>query len=251
MLQTINYIGKMHNPFNVNKSMRYQTDDIRISGMQELLPPEKLMHDQPISESSSKLVSESRIKISEIISQRNDHLIVVVGPCSIHDPAAATDYAGHLLEATKKYKDFLQIVMRVYFEKPRTTVGWKGLINDPELNETFDISQGLQRARRLLQEINDMGMPAACEFLDPVVPHYFEDLVSWVAIGARTTESQTHRQMASAIGIPVGFKNGTDGSFDTAADGIMAARNQHSYVCLLYTSPSPRDGLLSRMPSSA
>jgi len=232
----------------------HKTSDLRISDRQEVISASSLLSGQPISKESSETVYQARENFSKILNKEDHRLSVVVGPCSIHDTSAAIDYAGRLKEESLNYKDQLQIIMRVYFEKPRTTVGWKGLINDPELNETFDISQGLQRARRLLQEINDMGMPAACEFLDPVVPHYFEDLVSWVAIGARTTESQTHRQMASAIGIPVGFKNGTDGSFDTAADGIMAARGQHSYVgtgpdghvCVLRTDGNPDGHLVLR-----
>jgi len=208
----------------------------------------------PRSDKAADTVNQARETIKNILHGDDDRLMILTGPCSIHDEEAALDYARRLIELRGRLGDKLFIVMRVYFEKPRTTMGWKGLINDPELNETFDISQGLQRARRLLQEINDMGMPAACEFLDPVVPHYFEDLVSWVAIGARTTESQTHRQMASAIGIPVGFKNSTDGSFDTAADGIIAARNQHSYVgtgpdghvCVLRTDGNPDGHLVLR-----
>ena len=219
-----------------------------------LFSPLELVDRLPRSDKAAETVNNARETIKNILHGDDARLMIITGPCSIHDEEAALDYARRLIELRDRLGDKLFIVMRVYFEKPRTTVGWKGLINDPELNETFDISQGLQRARRLLQEINDMGMPAACEFLDPVVPHYFEDLVSWVAIGARTTESQTHRQMASAIGIPVGFKNGTDGSFDTAADGIMAARNQHSYVgtgpdghvCVLRTDGNPDGHLVLR-----
>tara|TARA_B100001013_G_C24602659_1_gene439607 strand:- start:499 stop:1554 length:1056 start_codon:yes stop_codon:yes gene_type:complete len=210
--------------------MRYQTDNLRISGMQELLPPDKLMQDQPISESSSKLVFESRIKISEIISQRDDHLIVVVGPCSIHDPAAAMDYAGHLLEATKKYNDSLQIVMRVYFEKPRTTVGWKGLINDPDLDNSFKINKGISLARKLLRDLNDLGICAGTEFLDVITPQYIADLVSWGAIGARTTESQVHRELASGLSCPVGFKNSTEGGIQVAIDALKSAENPHMFL---------------------
>lgn len=229
MLQTINYIGKMHNPFRHNKSMRYQTDNLRISGMQEVLPPEKLMREQPISELSSKLVFESRNKISEIIAQRDDRLIVVVGPCSIHDPAAATDYASHLLEATNKYSDCLQIVMRVYFEKPRTTVGWKGLINDPDLDNSFNIDKGVSLARQLLRDINDLGVCAGTEFLDVITPQYIADLVSWGAIGARTTESQVHRELASGLSCPVGFKNSTEGGIQVAVDALKSAQEPHIF----------------------
>ncbi|MDC0035393.1 3-deoxy-7-phosphoheptulonate synthase [Chloroflexi bacterium] len=219
-----------------------------------LFSPLELVDRFPRSADAVKTVEGARETIKNILHGDEDKLMIITGPCSIHDEEAALDYARRLIELRNRLSEKIYIVMRVYFEKPRTTVGWKGLINDPELNETFDISQGLQRARRLLQEINDMGMPAASEFLDPVVPHYFEDLVSWVAIGARTTESQTHRQMASAIGIPVGFKNGTDGSFETAAEGILAARNQHSYVgtgpdghvCVLRTEGNPDGHLVLR-----
>ena len=162
--------------------MKYLTDDIRISGMQELLPPERLMEDQPISESSSKLVFESRNKISEIINQNDDRLIVVVGPCSIHDPDAALDYAENLLEVSREYEEALQIIMRVYFEKPRTTVGWKGLINDPDLDNSFNINKGISLARQLLRDLNDLGVCAGTEFLDVITPQYLADLVSWGAV---------------------------------------------------------------------
>ena len=207
--------------------MKYQTDDIRISGMQELLPPERLMEEQPISEASSKLVFESRHKVSEIINHNDDRLIVVVGPCSIHDPDAALDYAKNLLEASKTYKEALQIVMRVYFEKPRTTVGWKGLINDPYLDESFDIDKGLATARKLLSDLGEIGMPVGVEYLDVLTPQYLSDLISWGAIGARTTESQSHRELASALSCPVGFKNGTSGSLDIAIDAIFSANSPH------------------------
>ena len=203
--------------------MRYQTDDIRISGMQELLPPESLMEDQPISESSSKLVFESRNKISQIINQNDDRLIVVVGPCSIHDTKAALDYAGNLFEASKKYEETLQIIMRVYFEKPRTTVGWKGLINDPDLDNSFNINKGISLARQLLRDLNDLGICAGTEFLDVITPQYLADLVSWGAIGARTTESQVHRELASGMSCPIGFKNTTEGDIKVAVDALKSA----------------------------
>ena len=230
MLQTINYIGKMHNPFRHNKRMRYQTDDLRISGMQEMMPAEKLLREQPISEFASKLVFESRNKISEILSQRDDRLIVVVGPCSIHDPSAAKDYAGHLLEATKKFGASLQIVMRVYFEKPRTTVGWKGLINDPDLDNSFNIDKGVSVARQLLRDINDLGVSAGTEFLDVITPQYLADLVSWGAIGARTTESQVHRELASGLSCPIGFKNSTGGGIQVAVDALKSAHKPHIFL---------------------
>jgi len=210
--------------------MRYQTDDIRISGMQELLPPESLMGDQPISESSSKLVFESRNKISQIINQNDDRLIVVVGPCSIHDPKAALDYAGNLIEASKKYEETLQIIMRVYFEKPRTTVGWKGLINDPDLDNSFNINKGISLARQLLRDLNDLGICAGTEFLDVITPQYLADLVSWGAIGARTTESQVHRELASGMSCPIGFKNTTEGDVKVAVDALKSAKMPHMFL---------------------
>ena len=195
-----------------------------------LFSPLELVDRVPRTDKARDTVEDARKTIHEILEGEDDRLLLITGPCSIHDETAAIDYATRLTDLRERLGDKIYLVMRVYFEKPRTTVGWKGLINDPNLDETFDIPKGLETARSLLAKINEMGMPAASEFLDPVVPHYFEDLVSWVAIGARTTESQTHRQMASAIGIPVGFKNGTDGNFQTAIDGIIAARGQHSYV---------------------
>ena len=210
--------------------MRYQTDDIRISGMQELLPPESLMGDQPISESSSKLVFESRNKISQIINQNDDRLIVVVGPCSIHDPDAALDYAENLLEASKVYEEALQIIMRVYFEKPRTTVGWKGLINDPDLDNSFNINKGISLARKLLRDLNDLGVCSGTEFLDVITPQYLADLVSWGAIGARTTESQVHRELASGMSCPIGFKNTTDGDVKVAVDALKSAKMPHMFL---------------------
>ena len=210
--------------------MKYQTDDIRISGMQELLPPERLMEEQPISESSSKLVFESRNKISEIIKQNDDRLIVVVGPCSIHDPDAALDYAENLLEASKVYEEALQIIMRVYFEKPRTTVGWKGLINDPDLDNSFNINKGISLARQLLRDLNDLGVCSGTEFLDVITPQYLADLVSWGAIGARTTESQVHRELASGMSCPIGFKNTTDGDVKVAVDALKSAKMPHMFL---------------------
>ena len=219
-----------------------------------LYSPLELVDRIPRTDKARETVKEARNAIHEILEGRDKRSMLITGPCSIHDEEAAIDYATRLIKLRERLGDKIYIVMRVYFEKPRTTVGWKGLINDPNLNETFDIPKGLEKARSLLAKINEMGMPAASEFLDPVVPHYIEDLVSWVAIGARTTESQTHRQMASAIGIPVGFKNGTDGNFQTAIDGILAARGQHSYVgtgpdghvCVLRTDGNPDGHLVLR-----
>ena len=210
--------------------MKYQTDDIRISGMQELLPPERLMDEQPISEPSSKLVFESRHKISEIINQNDDRLIVVVGPCSIHDPDVALDYAENLLEVSREYEEALQIIMRVYFEKPRTTVGWKGLINDPDLDNSFNINKGISLARQLLRDLNDLGVCAGTEFLDVITPQYLADLVSWGAIGARTTESQVHIELASGMSCPIGFKNTTDGDVKVAVDALKSAKMPHMFL---------------------
>ena len=210
--------------------MRYQTDDVRISGMQELLPANELLENQPISESASKLVFESREKISKIISGKDDHLLVVVGPCSIHDPTAAIDYANLLKEESKKYTQELKIVMRVYFEKPRTTVGWKGLINDPDLDNSFNVDKGISLARQLLRDINDLGVCAGTEFLDVITPQYLTDLISWGAIGARTTESQVHRELVSGLSCPVGFKNSTEGNVQVAVDAIKSAKNSHIFL---------------------
>ena len=210
--------------------MQYQTDNIRISGMEELMPANDLISLQPISEASSKLVFETRSRISKIISREDKKLIVVVGPCSIHDPKAAIEYASKLREETNQYKDNLEVVMRVYFEKPRTTVGWKGLINDPDLNNSYDINKGIAIARQLLREINDLGMAAGTEFLDVITPQYIADLISWGAIGARTTESQVHRELTSALSCPVGFKNSTGGGVQVAVDAIKSAQNPHIFL---------------------
>ena len=210
--------------------MQYQTDNIRISGMEELIPPCDLIKEQPISAFSSQLVYETRKRISEIISRESKRLAVVVGPCSIHDPKAAIEYASKLLEESEQYKDSLEIVMRVYFEKPRTTVGWKGLINDPDLNNSFNINKGLAISRQLLRDINDLGMSAGTEFLDVITPQYIADLVSWGAIGARTTESQIHRELTSGLSCPVGFKNSTEGGVQVAVDAIKSAQNSHIFL---------------------
>ena len=210
--------------------MQYQTDNIRISGMEELMPANDLISLQPISEASSKLVFETRSRISKIVSREDKKLIVVVGPCSIHDPKAAIEYASKLREETNQYKDNLEVVMRVYFEKPRTTVGWKGLINDPDLNNSYDINKGIAIARQLLREINDLGMAAGTEFLDVITPQYIADLISWGAIGARTTESQVHRELTSALSCPVGFKNSTGGGVQVAVDAIKSAQKPHIFL---------------------
>ena len=210
--------------------MQYQTDNLRISGMEELMPANDLISLHPISEESSKLVFETRSRISKIFSRKNKRLLVVVGPCSIHDPKAAIEYAAKLREETKQYEKNLEVIMRVYFEKPRTTVGWKGLISDPDLDGSYDINKGIAIARQLLREINDLGMAAGTEFLDVITPQYIADLISWGAIGARTTESQVHRELTSGLSCPVGFKNTTGGGIQVAVDAIKSAQNSHIFL---------------------
>ena len=210
--------------------MQRKTSDQRISDRQEVITASSLIEDQPISEEAAELVFNSRLNISKILSQEDKKLIVVVGPCSIHDTSAAKDYAGRLLEQSELFKDQLQIVMRVYFEKPRTTVGWKGLINDPDLDGSFNIDKGLATARQLLRDLTNMGVCAGTEFLDVITPQYTADLISWGAIGARTTESQVHRELASGLSCPVGFKNSTNGSVQVAADAIASALHPHRFL---------------------
>jgi 3-deoxy-7-phosphoheptulonate synthase len=210
--------------------MSYQTDDLRIKAVKELSPPSHLLREFALSETAAACVFKSREAIHRILHTMDDRLLVVVGPCSIHDTKAAIDYAKRLSQARKTHAANLEVVMRVYFEKPRTTVGWKGLINDPNLDGSFDINQGLRMARQLLLEINEMGLPAGTEFLDMITPQYFADLISWGAIGARTTESQIHRELASGLSCPVGFKNGTDGNLKIALDAIRAASQPHHFL---------------------
>lgn len=210
--------------------MGYKTSDLRISDRMEVLTASSLIADQPISHSAAELVFKSRDNISNILAKEDQRLIVVVGPCSIHDTEAAKDYASRLIEESQTYQDQLQIVMRVYFEKPRTTVGWKGLINDPDLDDSFKIDKGLATARQLLRDLNDMGVCAGTEFLDVITPQYIADLISWGAIGARTTESQVHRELASGSSCPIGFKNSTNGSVQVAADAIGSAQNPHKFL---------------------
>jgi 3-deoxy-7-phosphoheptulonate synthase len=208
-----------------------QTDDERIKDITVLPPPEHLIRFFPIRGTATEtLISSTRRSIHDIMAGKNDRLLVIIGPCSIHDPVAALEYAKRLLVQREKYKDTLEIVMRVYFEKPRTTVGWKGLINDPYLDETFRIDEGLRIARQLLIEINRLGLPAGSEFLDVISPQYLGDLISWGAIGARTTESQVHRELASGLSAPIGFKNGTDGNIKIATDAIQAAAGGHHFL---------------------
>ena len=298
------------------------TDDVRIREIKELLSPAKLIEEIPVSAEISRTVVDARMAIRSILDGDDHRLVVVVGPCSIHDPDAGIEYAQRLAALDPALSENLLIVMRVYFEKPRTTVGWKGLINDPDIDDSFEINRGLRIARTLLRDINALGVPAGSEFLDLITPQYIADLVGWGAIGARTTESQAHREMASGISAPVGFKNGTGGGVQIAVDAINSASRPHHflsvtkegnsaifstsgnndchlilrggphtnydaasvddacalleksgvrpsvmldfshansrkkyqrqrYVCLLYTSPSPRDRQKSRMPSSA
>jgi 3-deoxy-7-phosphoheptulonate synthase len=208
-----------------------QTDDERIKDITVLPPPEHLIRFFPIHGSAVEtLITDTRRSIKNIMAGEDDRLLVIIGPCSIHDPAAALDYARRLKDVREQYKDTLEIVMRVYFEKPRTTVGWKGLINDPYLDESFRIDEGLRIARQLLIEINRLGLPAGSEFLDVISPQYLGDLISWGAIGARTTESQVHRELASGISAPIGFKNGTDGNIKIATDAIQAAAGGHHFL---------------------
>ena len=211
--------------------MYQTTDDLRIEDQRPLLPPIILVHEElPITKEATETVAAARRQIADIVTGHDDRLIVVVGPCSIHDTTAALDYAGRLKEQVDRFSDTLCIVMRVYFEKPRTTIGWKGLINDPNLDGNFNINQGLRTARRLLLDLAKMGMPAGSEFLDTISPQFTADLIAWGAIGARTTESQVHRELASGLSMPIGFKNGTGGSIQIAIDGVGAARHPHRFL---------------------
>ncbi|KHS87205.1 phospho-2-dehydro-3-deoxyheptonate aldolase [Pectobacterium brasiliense] len=210
--------------------MNYQNDDLRIKEINELLPPVALLEKFPATEKAAETVSFARTAIHKILNGNDDRLLVVIGPCSIHDTKAAKEYAARLLTLRNELSDDLEVVMRVYFEKPRTTIGWKGLINDPHMDNSFQINDGLRIARQLLLEINDIGLPAAGEFLDMITPQYMADLMSWGAIGARTTESQVHRELASGLSCPVGFKNGTDGTIKVAIDAINAASAPHCFL---------------------
>jgi 3-deoxy-7-phosphoheptulonate synthase len=207
-----------------------KTRDLRIESIQALMPPKALIEELPLSEQGSLMVTRAREEVSQILSGRSDRLLVVVGPCSVHDPAAAHEYALRLRKAADELGSDLCVVMRVYFEKPRTTVGWKGLINDPHLDGSFAINVGLRRGRGFLLDLVEIGLPAGCEFLDPISPQFITDLVTWGAIGARTTESQVHRELASGLSMPVGFKNGTDGGVQIAIDAVRAAAHPHSFL---------------------
>ena len=208
----------------------HKTDDLRIKEIKELVPPAHVLREFPISPRAAQLVYDTRQTIHRILHGADDRLLVIAGPCSIHDVKAAKDYAGRLGKARAELADDLLIVMRVYFEKPRTTVGWKGLINDPKLDGSFNINEGIRIARELLLDINELGLPAGCEYLDMITPQYIADLVAWGAIGARTTESQIHRELASGLSCPVGFKNGTDGNIKIAVDAIRAAQSPHHFL---------------------
>jgi 3-deoxy-7-phosphoheptulonate synthase len=220
------------------------TQNIHVKELVRLQTPRELKSELPLSEECGETVDVGRQNVLRILQQEDPRLLVVVGPCSIHDPKGALEYGRKLSALRKELSDRMEIVMRVYFEKPRTTIGWKGLINDPHLDGSNDIGTGLKLARQLLLELTGMGLPTATEFLDSIIPQYIDDLITWVAIGARTTESQTHREMASALTMPVGFKNGTDGSLQVAIDAMLAARTSHSFLGI------DQDGITSIVRSS-
>ncbi len=208
----------------------FVTDDVRITDIRPLISPAILMQDFPAGHEASKVVFDAREAFRRILKKEDDRLAVMVGPCSIHDTVAAIDYAGRLAEVIGKYEKDLLLMMRIYFEKPRTTVGWKGLINDPFMDGSYNINSGLRMSRGLLLRIAEMGVPAATEFLDVITPQYISDLIAWGAIGARTTESQVHRELASGLSMPIGFKNGTSGSVQIAVDGIVSAAHPHCFL---------------------
>ena len=210
--------------------MEFSLDDVRIQNLRPLIPPAILMEELPLEEKHARIVAEGRNAVAAVLHGDDPRLIVVTGPCSIHDPDAALEYADRLAAVAERHADDLLIVMRAYFEKPRTTVGWKGLINDPGIDESFAINQGLRIGRRFLLDVTERGLPIGCEFLDPISPQFIADLVSWGAIGARTTESQVHRELASGLSMPVGFKNATDGNVQVAIDAIGAAKGAHHFL---------------------
>jgi 3-deoxy-7-phosphoheptulonate synthase len=231
-----------------------KTQNIHVRSMVPLVSPRELKEFLPISEAAREVVLEGRQIVQNILARKDKRIMAVVGPCSIHDEIAALEYAMRLAELAKKVEDRIYLIMRVYFEKPRTTVGWKGLINDPSLDGAFDIAGGLRKAREILLRINEMGLPCASEVLDPITPQYTADLVTWASLGARTTESQTHRQMASGLSMPIGFKNGTDGNLQTAVDAIQAARHPHAFLgidfdgqtCIVNTTGNPFGHIILR-----
>lgn len=206
------------------------TFDLRVKGTLRLISPRALKHELPMTSASNQTVVDARKTIEDIITRRDNRLMVVVGPCSIHDTRAAYEYAQKLAKLRNELQDHLYVIMRVYFEKPRTTIGWKGYLNDPHLDDSYDMEFGLRSARQLLLEINNMGLAAGTEFLDPITPQYFSDLISWAAIGARTVESQTHREMASGLSMPVGFKNSTDGRMQVAIDAMRSSMHPHNFL---------------------
>jgi len=220
--------GRLRNRLERMPSL--QTDDLRITRSREVIPPQALARDVPVSERAARTVYHARQAIQRVLRGEDRRLVVVAGPCSIHDVELARDFAGHLKALVNELAERLILVMRVYFEKPRTTVGWKGLINDPGLDGSFRINDGLHLARRLLADLNEMGIPCGCEFLDPITPQYIAELVSWGAIGARTTESQVHRELASGLSCPTGFKNATDGGLQIAVDAVAAASHPHHFL---------------------
>ena len=220
------------NTLQSNPVSQPDIDDVNIKSIQTLITPAELKADLPLSEAASQTVLQGRATVRNILDGNDKRLFVVIGPCSIHDVKAANEYADRLKELSEKVKDTLYLVMRVYFEKPRTTVGWKGLINDPDMNDSFNIEKGLHIGRGLLLELNEKGLPCATEALDPNSPQYYQDLISWSAIGARTTESQTHREMSSGLSSPVGFKNGTDGGLTVATNAMQSVKHGHSFLGL-------------------
>lgn len=232
----------------------HRTDNLRITGIKPLIPPESLMREIPITERAEKTVIESRRVIEAIIRGDDPRLLAIVGPCSIHDVKAAEEYAGLLDELRRKVEDRVYVVMRVYFEKPRSTLGWRGLIIDPSMDGSYNIEEGLRIARKLLRDITDRGIPTGSEMLDPIVPQYVSDLISWAAIGARTTESQTHRNLASGLSMPVGFKNATDGTLLSAVNALESARQGHNFIgidpagqtCVLSTAGNTASHIILR-----
>jgi len=224
------FLLSARNDYSMRTKRIYRTDDLRIREIKELLPPDTIRSEFPLTERASEVTYETRQEIHRILHGADDRLLVIIGPCSIHDPKAALEYGQKLKSQKDRLQADLLIVMRVYFEKPRTTVGWKGLINDPYLDGSFRINDGLRASRKLLVELNEMGMPAGVEYLDVISPQYISDLVSWGAIGARTTESQVHRELASGLSCPVGFKNGTDGNLRIAVDAIRTSQQPHHFL---------------------
>src|SRR5213079_3629171 len=226
------FIGRQVFPDPGRPAMLSTTDDLRIRELKELSTPEQVMREVPRTLTATRVVMAARNAIHAILNGNDERLLVVVGPCSVHDPVAAVEYAERLAGLREKLADRLEIVMRVYFEKPRTIVGWKGLINDPNLDGSFDINRGLHLARSVLSAVNNLGLPAGTEFLDMTTPQYIADLVAWAAIGARTTESQIHRELASGLSCPVGFKNGTDGNVRIAIDAVKSASQPHHFMAV-------------------